>query len=108
MTTTCVVRHQGAVDWMKMQSIPIDYWTESLDLDMVESGDTVIGILPMHMAAEVCAKGATFIALMIDLPREYRGKELTVKQLEEMSCCLMPFHVEARKNLPILKNRTNI
>ena len=95
MTTTCVVRHQGAIDWIKKQNIHIDTWTDTLDLNSVKSGDIVMGILPIHLAAEVCSKGGSFVALCMDLPKQYRGKELSVEELENLSCTLKPFHVES-------------
>ena len=39
----------------------------------------VIGVLPMHLAAEAAAVGS----VVMDLPREKRGQELSVEEVEE-------------------------
>ena len=95
MGTTFVIRHQGAREWMKKQPIHIDYWTDDLEIDLVKAGDIVIGILPMKLAAEVCKKGAHFVALQIDVPKNRRGSELSKDDLEEMQCSLCPYYVTA-------------
>lgn len=93
MSTTFVVRHPAAIAWVKKQPIKIDHWTEFLEIAEIKKGDTVIGILPMHLAAQVCAKGAQFIALCLDIPSDLRGKELTLTQLESLSCHLQAYSV---------------
>ena len=93
MATFFVIRHQGAKDWMMKQTVHIDHWTDDIDLEDVKAGDVVIGILPMRLAADVCEKGAEFIALQINVPKEKRGTELCLKDLEEMQCSLCPYTV---------------
>ena len=74
---------------------PYRHLDRLLGFKKINSGDTVIGILPMHLAAEVCSKGARFFALSINLRRQKRGKELMVEELENLTCSLKPFYVEA-------------
>lgn len=96
MATIFVCRHQGAIDWMKKQSIPIDYWTEDLRIENIKKNDTVIGILPMYLAAAICSKGAHFIALELAIPQKKRGVELSSSDLEEMNCSLQEYQVQKR------------
>ncbi|PJC04222.1 MAG: CRISPR-associated protein Csx16, partial [Gallionellales bacterium CG_4_9_14_0_8_um_filter_55_61] len=58
MTVWFVSRHPGAVDWAKTQGIAVDRWVAHLVLSEIEACDTVIGTLPVQLAAQVCAKGA--------------------------------------------------
>lgn len=60
----------------------------------MQAGDVVIGTLPIHLAAEVCQKGAKFYFLSINVTPEQRGTELTCKQLTEQQCSIQPFMVE--------------
>ncbi|HHW7506434.1 TPA: CRISPR-associated protein Csx16 [Mannheimia haemolytica] len=91
-----VSRHQGAIEWIKQQAIHIDRFIEHLDVAEIQAGDTIIGTLPIHLAAEVCAKGATFYFLSVDIEREQRGTELTLEQLNHQGCSLQQFYIEKR------------
>lgn len=94
MTTWFISRHQGAIDWIKQQKIQIDRFETHLDTDLVEKNDIVIGTLPVHLAAEICAKGANFYFLTINTSFEQRGQELSATQLNEIECSIQPFWVE--------------
>jgi CRISPR-associated protein Csx16 len=50
---------------------------------MLQVGDTVIGSLPVHLAAAVCEAGARYFHLQIDVPREARGRDLTADDMVE-------------------------
>lgn len=96
MSIWFVTRHSGAVDWVKSQGVAVDHWGAHLAVDEVSSGDVVIGILPVNLAAAVCAKGARYFNLSLDLPFELRGRELSAAELvaagarlEEYSVSLM-------------------
>lgn len=94
MAVWFVSRHLGAIDWIKQQSIAIDHFVEHLNVDKIQANDTVIGTLPIHLAAQVCEKGATFYFLSVNVTREQRGTELTTKQLNEQNCSLQPFFIQ--------------
>ena len=93
MSTIFVGRHQGAVGWIKARRIPVDRWTDDLEPESVGPGDVVIGTLPLHLAAAVCARGARFIAVTMDIPRALRGRELTRADVERCGCRLEAFQV---------------
>lgn len=94
MTTWFISRHQGAIEWVKKQNILIDRFESHLDTSLVQAGDVVIGTLPIHLAAEICQKGAKFYFLSVNVKYEQRGTELTCEQLIEQQCSIQPFRIE--------------
>lgn len=86
MTTFFISRHPGAVEWIKQQSIHIDRWVSHLHTEDVNAGDTVIGTLPIHLAFEVCQRGARYLALEMSVPEHKRGQELNPEDLRGFSC----------------------
>lgn len=83
MTIYFVTRHPGALDWARAKGIAYDEHIAHLDPAKVGAEDTVIGSLPVHLAAEVCARGARYFNLSLDLPEKLRGRELDAETLEE-------------------------
>jgi CRISPR-associated protein Csx16 len=81
MTTFFISRHPGAVEWARRQGLAVDCWLPHLDVEQVQAGDTVAGTLPIHLAAQVCDRGARYLHLSLDLPAELRGRELSADQL---------------------------
>ncbi|WGE83002.1 CRISPR-associated protein Csx16 [Actinobacillus equuli] len=94
MAVWFISRHQGAIKWIKQQAIHIDRFESHLDVAEIQADDIVIGTLPIHLAAEVCRKGAKFYFLSVNVKAEQRGTELTAQQLTEQSCSLQPYWVE--------------
>ncbi len=93
-TTWFVSRHPGAAEWAKKQGITVDRIVDHLSVEEVKAGDTVIGTLPLNLAAQVCAKGARFLYLSLELPPNARGKELSASEMEEYGAKLEEFRVE--------------
>lgn len=73
MSTWFVSRHPGAIAWLKSQGLSCDYCVEHMDPKAISPGDVVIGLLPAHLAAEVCDRGALYLHISPDLTREQRG-----------------------------------
>lgn len=86
-------RHPGAVEWARRQGLAVDHWLAHLDVAQVQPGDTVIGTLPIHLAARVCARGGRYLHLSLDVPPEWRGRELTADELERAGARLEGFRV---------------
>lgn len=96
MSTWFVSRHPGAVEWAMAQGLHVDYWTTHLVADEVVAGDTVIGTLPVQLAADVCSRGARYLNLSLNLPFEWRGRELNMEELLAADVRLEEFMVTKR------------
>lgn len=94
MAVWFISRHQGAIEWIKQQSIQIDHFESHLDVEMIQADDVVIGTLPIHLAAKVCQKGATFYFLSVNVRSEQRGTELTAEDLIAQHCTIEPFYIQ--------------
>lgn len=94
MTTWFVSRHPGAVEWARRKDLPVDRYVAHLPEANVESGDTVIGSLPVNLAAAIYARGARYLHLSLKLPAHLRGQELSADQLDELCARLQEYRVE--------------
>lgn len=81
MTIWFVSRHPGARQWAEEEGITVDRVVTHLDLRQIARGDTVIGTLPVHLAAEVCARGARYRHLSLELPSGQRGRDLSAVEM---------------------------
>lgn len=101
MTTWFVSRHPGALEWAARQGLQIDRFATHLDPAEVQGGDTVIGSLPVHLAAVVCQRGGRYLNLSVTLPAELRGKELSADKLDQLGARLEQYRIEsAQKPVP--------
>lgn len=102
MTTWFITRHPGAREWAAQQGLSIDRHVAHLDPAEVAPGDTVIGTLPVHLAAEICQRGARYLNLSLDLPASARGRELSSEELQACNVRLEAFNVAP---IPANKNQ---
>ena len=94
MSNWFISRHRGAIAWIKEQpQWHIDHYRDHLDPDEIAPGDTVIGTLPLHLAAAVCAKGAQWYALQLLQEAERRGSEYSAAEMRAMGCTLQRYHI---------------
>jgi CRISPR-associated protein Csx16 len=54
----------------------------------------VIGSLPVNLAAEVCARGAIYRHLSLEIAAADRGRELSATDLENYNATLEAYFVE--------------
>ena len=94
MTTYFVTRHPGALEWAEQQGFQIDQRVDHLDADKIVAGDTVMGSLPVNLAATVCKHGGRYFHLSIDLPAALRGKELTAFEMENCNARIEEYVVQ--------------
>ena len=94
MTTWFISRHPGAKVWAAEQGLRIDQHLTHLDTARIQRGDTVIGTLPVHLAAAVCQVGARFYNLSLDLPAHWRGRELSADELRQCQARLESFDIQ--------------
>jgi CRISPR-associated protein Csx16 len=90
-----VSRHVGAIEWAQSKALPVDICVHHLDLARVRANDVVIGMLPVHMAAAVCAKGARYYHLAIDVAAADRGRELSPVELDAAGARLVPIFLSS-------------
>ncbi|EJL6398644.1 CRISPR-associated protein Csx16 [Vibrio navarrensis] len=90
-----ITRHPGAKEWAVMQGLHIDRFVTHLAVDDIAAGDEVIGTLPVHLAAEVCAKPARYFHLSLQLPEHLRGHELSAEQMNHCQASIREFLIHA-------------
>ncbi|WP_415035160.1 CRISPR-associated protein Csx16 [Azonexus sp.] len=95
MTTWFITRHPGARAWAEQQGLSIDRHATHLDPAEVAPGDTVIGTLPVHLAAEICQRGARYLNLSLDLPASARGRELGADELLAYNARLEAYAIQS-------------
>lgn len=102
MATYFVSGHQGAHEWARSQGLAIDFWVNHLDINAPQSGDLVVGTLPINLVAVLNARGVRYLHLSLNLPKEWRGEELTAADLHEIDTSLREFLVleESHFSLP--------
>ncbi len=89
-----VSRHAGAIEWAKRHHWAArTQFAPHLDLALIAPGDVVIGNLPVHLAARVCAQGARYLHLSVDLQVHQRGMELSADQMEAAGAHLVAYRV---------------
>ncbi|MHB1666008.1 CRISPR-associated protein Csx16 [Thiomonas sp.] len=93
MTKYFISRHHGAVEWAAQQGIEDAVLAPHFDPAVVQGGDQVIGTLPIHLAYEVCRRGGAYLHLVMELPADARGKELTAEDMTRYGARLLPFTV---------------
>jgi CRISPR-associated protein Csx16 len=93
MTTLFVTRHAGAVEWARRQQFGVAQVVPHLALAQVQAGDTVIGTLPVNLAAQVCAKGAAYWHLSLELTAEQRGLELSADDMDRLGAQVQRFDI---------------
>jgi CRISPR-associated protein Csx16 len=94
MTTYFISRHSGAAEWIDGQGVHIDHRVAHLDPERVLPGDVVLGTLPVNLAARICARGARYLHLSLDLPAEWRGRELSAQDMQRFGAQLEEFRIE--------------
>lgn len=92
MTTYFVSRHAGSLTWIAGK-LPQPQHVTHLDVAAVRRGDVVAGTLPVHLAAEVCRRGARFYHLALDTRPDERGAELSAEALDARGAKLVRYEV---------------
>lgn len=100
MTVWLVSRHPGAAAWAAQQGLQFDRHVDHFDPQWVAAGDRIVGTLPIHLAAAVCARGAEYWHLALDVQREDRGREWTLDDMLARGARLERYHITLCENEP--------
>lgn len=91
MTVYFITRHPGAIAWAHEEGIEVTQLIDHLDVGSIQPGDTVVGTLPVNLAAQVCARGARYFHLSLELPSDMRGKELSAEDMRQFGARVEEF-----------------
>ena len=86
--TIIVTRHAGLVEWLAERGITGRVISQATPQDV--RGKRVIGVLPLHLAAEAAE------VVVVDMPRlrpEQRGQDLTPAEMDEAGAALTTYVV---------------
>ncbi len=95
MSTYFISRHAGAVAWAETEGFIVDQQLAHLEPSVIQSGDIIIGNLPINLIAAVNARGGRYFHLTLTVPMELRGKELSAEAMREYGARLEEYY--ARK-----------
>lgn len=98
--TVFVSRHPGAVQWAMQHGLNIDTFIPHLDITCIQCGDTVIGTLPIELAASVQSIGARYRHLSLSVPADRRGHELSAHELDALGARLLDFDIRHTPHTP--------
>lgn len=90
--TYFITRHQGAKDWAARKGFDAQI-VEHFDVKTIEKGDVVLGTLPIHLAAEIWDRQGRYFHLVLNIPADLRGVEITADKMEELGATLEEFVV---------------
>jgi len=97
MTVWFVSRHDGALEWAKERGILDDSQSvkvvSGIDVEQVALDDYVIGTLPVHLVADICARGAHYLHIAMQVPAGRRGSELSAAEMVEFGATVREFLV---------------
>ena len=103
MTTYAITRHPAAIAWLQQQGVSVDEKLTHLtdrQIAVLQPGDRVVGTLPVQMIAKVCAKGAEYWHLTLNLTPELRAKgELDLADMNAAETRLEAYFAKAVSTL---------
>lgn len=92
----CVIRHPGALGWLYGMGIRPQRVVPHLVAAEVGVADTVIGVLPPLLSAELNARGVRCLQIMLALEPQDRGQELDAARMRALGAYLAEVQVCCR------------
>lgn len=100
MKVLIVTRHQATVEWIKSTLLPTDevsvvaHYAPGAE----DSFDYVVSILPMNLVADMYVRNPQirYYQVSMEVPEEFRGKELSIEQMEAFGARLVQYYVEVK------------
>jgi CRISPR-associated protein Csx16 len=90
-----VSRHEGAVEWLKSNFKGFEKGELKSHIKPEEiKGNIIVGTLPIHLA-ELAKE---YFHIILNLPAEARGKELTKEDMNEYGAKLQKYKIKAIPN----------
>jgi len=93
MAVWFVSRHDGAREWTRRQGLSVDRQVSHLDPAAPRAGDLVLGTLPVDLVCRLNESDVRYLHLVLPLPPELRGQDLSAAQLEAQGARLEEFQV---------------
>lgn len=93
MTTLVVTGHDGAVEWLARRGYGGAKRVEHFDPSLVTAGDVVVGTLPVHLVADLTARGVRYLHLVLDLTAGARTerRNLTADEMDGFNARIQEF-----------------
>ncbi len=93
-----VTRHPGLVEFVRQAGISIDHHCSHVnDINLLQKGSTIYGVLPLHMVALWCEMGGRYIQLDLTVPAKLRGVELSYQDLLKCKASWCEYEVTRKK-----------
>lgn len=90
--TIFVTGHSGAREWARAKGKEAQF-VSHFDPASVMPGDRVLGTLPVHLAAEVCARGGRYFHLVMNLEEPDRRRDLSAEDMVRLGARLEEFSI---------------
>lgn len=96
-------RHQSTVEWFRqhydIQVGTLDYLDDE-SMELLNSGDTLLGNLPLQEIAKLCDKGINYYEIRMPITHSphIRGQELSLEQLKQHPPMLIQYKVQGFGN----------
>lgn len=94
-STIIVTRHSGAVDWLIRKGVSGEVFTDLTPevRARLQSGDLVVGSLPVHLVADLNRRGVGYAAIVMDVGPSRRGRQLSADDMTSLGASLRRFRV---------------
>lgn len=100
MTKWFVSRHTGACEWASNHGVSDATFVRHFNVSAAHPGDIVIGTLPVNLIAEICAQGARYFHLALDLPEDGRGRDLSAAEMDRYGARLVEYRAQEVRAQP--------
>jgi len=99
-----ISRHIGAVQWFKQQGIEIkQHYPHCSDIAIFKKDDVVYGNLPIHLVEILTKHCVRYFNLVLDVPAQLRGKELSGADFEKCHPRFVEYSVVAINTMDVVK-----
>lgn len=85
MRVAIVSRHKSTIDFVKAMFRDVTVLEHVNDIEELKDFDLIVGNLPLPMVAEIKRMGKRFVMVSLNIPKELRGKELTLEELHKFA-----------------------